>query len=156
MCVKTTARFCERRTASFETSSRATSVISRAMKASENAEDGVRHDIESNVVQGGTKLNLEKSCEARYGDERMSSSHLNLERRNCWSVKRSQSVKSESDGPFECRCVKDQSVMIILVTRACWELESRSAVLYTHVIYRLHSVSQSLQFVAVCCRRQWQ
>ena len=83
----------------------------------------VRHDIESSVVHSGPKLNLEKSCEARNGDERTSSSHVNLERRNCWS----ESVKTESDSQFECRCVKDQSVMIILVTRA-WELESRRAV----------------------------
>ena len=83
----------------------------------------VRHDIESSVVHSGTKLNLENSCEARNGDERTSSSHVNFERRNCWSVKRSELVRSESDSQFECRCVEDQSVMRMLVTRACWELE---------------------------------
>ena len=61
----------------------------------------VRHDIESNVVHSGTKLNLGNSCEARNGDEGTTSSHVNLERKKCWSVKRSESVTSESDSQFE-------------------------------------------------------
>ena len=96
------AKLCERRTASFETSSRATSVNSGAMKASENAKDECDTISSQTSFFSGTKLNLAKSCEARNGDEGTSSSHVNLERKKCWSVERSDSVGSEFNSRFEC------------------------------------------------------
>lgn len=73
----------------------------QSYESERECEGRVRHDIESDVVHSGTKLNLENSCEARNGDEGTTSSHVNLERKKCWSVERSESVRSESDSQLE-------------------------------------------------------
>ena len=101
---------CERRTAFFRNDRSSYKREQQSYESERECEGRVRHDIGSDVVHSGTKLNLENSCEARNGDEGTTSSHVNLERKIC----RSDLVRSELNSRFEFRCgIRDHTVMTI-------------------------------------------